>query len=183
MNKKVKIILITSIVSISLVSLITFKTINNFNHKKEVAKQQEIIRIENENKAEEINKQLEKLDLGKLTINDKEKIEQIYQDYQDLDRSVKSIVDNTKLNKLYKKIRDLQVEQAITNSDEQKEQLERMKKEIKKLPSLDKLTLDDALSINLLIQQYNELTSENQKEINYKTLEKYKAKIEELKNK
>lgn len=183
MKKKTKVIITSLLVVVSLSAVITIKTINNFNNKKEIAKQNEIVRIENENKVEEINSILDKIDTDDLTIKDKSEIDKLYKDYNNLGIRYKKLVDEKKLNSVYQQMKKLEMEDSTTNSDEQTDKLKTIEKEISKLPALDNLTLDDALSVNLLIQQYNELTEENKKKIDYKKLEEYKNKLNELINK
>lgn len=183
MKKKTKVIITSLLVVVSLSAVITIKAINNFNNKKEIAKQNEIVRIENENKVEEINSILDKIDTDDLTIKDKSEIDKLYKDYNNLGIRYKKLVDEKKLNSVYQQIKKLEMEDSITNSNEQTDILKTIEKEISKLPALDNLTLDDALSVNLLIQQYDELTEENKKKIDYKKLEEYKNKLNELINK
>lgn len=170
MNKKQIFIIILIVVSI--ISLIAFKTFENFNNKKEQKKQeQEILNI-----VDDINNKIEDIDLDNAT---KEELEKIINEYNKIDNQYKSNISST-YQEIVDKVNQIEQEQLIGINDEQEEQLQRMKEEISKLPPLENLTDEYALAINLLIQQYNELTSENKKEIDYNLLEQYKQKLEEI---
>lgn len=183
MKQKTKNILIIVGVCLVLIALITFKTVKNFERKAEVTKQKEIVRLQNEEIVKEINDKIFNIDIDKLTLDDKKYIFDLYNNYLILDKKYKSKINGERLEDAYYKIRELEKQDIIDKSPEEQNKIKRINGEVKKLPPLNKVKLEDSFSINMIFQMANELSDNNKKQIDFEKIKKYKEKIEKLKRK